>query len=267
MKTYICSVCGYKHIGDTAPQRCPACKAPINRFAELKRKIGPNDDVILLGNGEIKIEPKDSRVLYYYIDKNGVQAGPVYPREFGKLGINKHTMVWRDGMTRWLPAGQLSELSFYFEIDSKQNGQIPPVGNHQQPLVNTQQKPDNFMVWAILSTLVCCLATGIAAIVEANKVDNYWYAGKYQESIKAMNDARKWTFISLAIGIIGYLLLMLFGPSGLLFFQLLLLTLYVVYILITGIGTGASPIFASLLWIGGIIFLCWFIPKLFNFCF
>ncbi len=34
-------------------------------------------------------------------------------------------------------------------------------------------KPDNFLVWAILSTVLCCLPLGIVAIVYANKVDNF----------------------------------------------------------------------------------------------
>jgi rubrerythrin len=28
MKKYVCSVCGYVHIGDSAPEQCPVCKAP-----------------------------------------------------------------------------------------------------------------------------------------------------------------------------------------------------------------------------------------------
>ena len=250
MKKHVCAVCGYEYIGDVGPERCPICKAPGNRFSE---KIAGS---------------RNNGVNYYYIDANNNQAGPVSPAEFGKYGINRNTIVWRQGMVNWLAANQLPELSSYFAQESVGiNMQQHDSNARRQQTVNTQQKPDNFMVWAILATIFCCLATGIAAIVEANRVDNYWYAGKYQESIKAMNDARKWTFISLGIGIFGFLSLMLFGPLGWLFFQLLLLTLYLVYNFITGIGAGASPLFASLLWIGGIIFLCWFIPILFNFCF
>ncbi|MBR3916126.1 MAG: NADH peroxidase, partial [Bacteroidaceae bacterium] len=28
MKKFICSVCGYIHEGDSAPERCPMCKVP-----------------------------------------------------------------------------------------------------------------------------------------------------------------------------------------------------------------------------------------------
>lgn len=35
MKTYICTVCGYNHVGDDAPDNCPQCGAPKAKFKEL----------------------------------------------------------------------------------------------------------------------------------------------------------------------------------------------------------------------------------------
>ena len=32
MKKYICPVCGYVHVGDSAPDLCPLCKCPGERF-------------------------------------------------------------------------------------------------------------------------------------------------------------------------------------------------------------------------------------------
>ena len=34
MKKFICSVCGYVHEGDAAPERCPQCKVPAEKFVE-----------------------------------------------------------------------------------------------------------------------------------------------------------------------------------------------------------------------------------------
>ncbi|MDP4271208.1 MAG: NADH peroxidase [Bacteroidota bacterium] len=34
MKKFICTVCGYIHTGDTAPEQCPLCKAKSNKFVE-----------------------------------------------------------------------------------------------------------------------------------------------------------------------------------------------------------------------------------------
>jgi rubrerythrin len=34
MKKFVCSVCGYVHNGDAAPEQCPVCKAPASKFIE-----------------------------------------------------------------------------------------------------------------------------------------------------------------------------------------------------------------------------------------
>lgn len=34
MKRFVCSICGYVHMGDTAPDACPQCKAPKEKFVE-----------------------------------------------------------------------------------------------------------------------------------------------------------------------------------------------------------------------------------------
>ncbi len=34
MKKYVCSICGYVHEGDSAPEKCPICNAPATKFVE-----------------------------------------------------------------------------------------------------------------------------------------------------------------------------------------------------------------------------------------
>ena len=36
MKKFKCSVCGYIHVGDSAPEVCPKCKLGADKFAEMK---------------------------------------------------------------------------------------------------------------------------------------------------------------------------------------------------------------------------------------
>ncbi len=84
------------------------------------------------------------------------------------------------------------------------------------------QKPDNYLVWAILSTLLCCLPFGIVAIVKSSKVDTLWYAGNHAEAIQASNDAKKWSIISAVVGLVGGLLYVIF------------------YVILVAIGVGAE---------------------------
>ena len=36
MAKFVCSVCGYVHEGDSAPEKCPVCRVPAEKFNEVK---------------------------------------------------------------------------------------------------------------------------------------------------------------------------------------------------------------------------------------
>ena len=69
-----------------------------------------------------------------------------------------------------------------------------------------QPKPDSNMVWAILSTLFCCLPLGIVAIVNASKVDSLYAMGDYAGAEAASNSAKKFAIYS-AIGSLVFVVL------------------------------------------------------------
>ena len=79
-----------------------------------------------------------------------------------------------------------------------------------QPVQNNQMAPDNNLVWAILSTLLCCWPFGIPAIVNAAKVDKYWIAGHHEEAIYAANEAKRWAKISAIAAVVFWALYILF---------------------------------------------------------
>ena len=52
MKKYVCSVCGYVHEGDSAPAKCPQCKAPASKFTEQAAdKTWAAEHVVGVANG------------------------------------------------------------------------------------------------------------------------------------------------------------------------------------------------------------------------
>lgn len=61
----------------------------------------------------------------------------------------------------------------------------------------------NYLTQAVLVTLLCCLPFGIVAIVKASQVNTLLAAGKYDEAVKASEDAKKWCWISFVLGLIG----------------------------------------------------------------
>lgn len=68
-------------------------------------------------------------------------------------------------------------------------------------------KPDSNMVLAILSTVLCCVPTGIYAIILSNRVDTLYYEGKYKEAEYAAEDSKKWSIIGLVLAFIIYLII------------------------------------------------------------
>ena len=70
----------------------------------------------------------------------------------------------------------------------------------QQPGWPGQLPPDNYLVWAILTTLFCCLPTGIVSIVYSTKVSGLWTQGQYAEAQTASDNAKKWAIISAVVG-------------------------------------------------------------------
>ncbi len=79
-------------------------------------------------------------------------------------------------------------------------------------------KPDNYLVWAILTTCFCCLPFGIVSIVESSKVDTLYYQGLYQEAENKSQSAKTWALVSavsdFAIFIIYFLFIFFFVGFG-----------------------------------------------------
>lgn len=74
------------------------------------------------------------------------------------------------------------------------------------PDPDPEEKPSNFLVWAILSAVFCCVPFSIPSIVNAAKVDFLWNNGRYDEAYSALSRAKTWFWVSFAIGIIFWIL-------------------------------------------------------------
>lgn len=91
-------------------------------------------------------------------------------------------------------------------------GYPPPPGGYAPPPPSGPggygTPPPNYLVWAILSTIFCCLPLGIASIVFAAQVNSKWQAGDVAGAQESSRRARFFAILSavvaipLAIGII-----------------------------------------------------------------
>ena len=49
MKKFVCAVCGYVHVGNEPPEKCPQCSAPKEKFSEKKEGAMPWADEHKIG--------------------------------------------------------------------------------------------------------------------------------------------------------------------------------------------------------------------------
>lgn len=87
-------------------------------------------------------------------------------------------------------------------------GGIPPAPTATVP---------NYLVFSILATVLCCLPTGIAAIVYASQVNTKVQAGDIAGALQASKNAKLWCWISFGAGlvfIVGYVMLIAIGAMS-----------------------------------------------------
>lgn len=67
-------------------------------------------------------------------------------------------------------------------------------------------RPDTNLVWAILTTIFCCLPFGIVALIYAAGVDTAYASGNYEEALYKSKQAAKWSIWSAVAAAIGWTL-------------------------------------------------------------
>ncbi len=78
--------------------------------------------------------------------------------------------------------------------------------------------PDNNLVWAILTTVFCCLPLGIVAIIKSTQVSGLWAQGQFDAARKSADDAKKFSMWAAIAGVA-------------------VIVIYIIFIVIIGIGT------------------------------
>ncbi len=167
--------------------------------------------------------------MQWYYSKNGSQLGPIEQEEIlSKLSsgeISPGDMVWREGMTDWLPASKISELAV---IASPSAVASPPAAPSRSVMNSPYASPasapayggamiPNYLWQSIVVTIFCCWPLGIPAIVYAAKVDGLKSRGDIQGAMAASASAKTWCWAAGGIGgglIAIWLLFVLFAAAS-----------------------------------------------------
>lgn len=106
---------------------------------------------------------------------------------------------------QWQPGGQPYGGMPYGQPRYPGQSFEPADPNRMPPM------PDNYLVWAIITTICCCIPTGIVAIIYASKVSPAYMRGNYNEALDASSKAQMWVIISFVAGLIWAPFSMLLG--------------------------------------------------------
>jgi len=164
----------------------------------------------------------------YYAMFGSERRGPMSLDELRRAGITPSTPVWHPGMADWAEASTLPELSACFAAPQPPYGQQPPYQPYnqqppyQQPAAGYGGNqgygmppcPNNYLVWSILVTVLCCLVGGIVALVYSSKVQTLYQQGDYDGALRASNNAKNWCIGSAVAGVLSNLLVfVLYGAA------------------------------------------------------
>lgn len=167
--------------------------------------------------------------MQYWINHNGVQSGPVDLDGLKEMGLTSAAYVWREGLSDWVKITQLPELQGMYEMVGTPVGTpIKPQSAAQSTVAPQQTVPDvpvtqgaapaqpyqpqqgvtepcppTNLVWAIISTLLCCLPTGIVAIFYSLKVTNKYREGDIDGAKRASETGAWWCIATIILGILS----------------------------------------------------------------
>lgn len=148
-----------------------------------------------------------SHMYSYTINKNGKNEGP-FSLEQAKAGLADGTfapgdLAWRPGLAVWAPLSQRL---------AEDCGETPPVIPNAPTTTTSTKKPFNWLIPAILSTLLCCIPFGVVAIIYAVMANERFERGDFTGSESSRKVAKGFTIASIVIG--GILVLLAIVSSA-----------------------------------------------------
>ena len=90
-----------------------------------------------------------------------------------------------------------------------QQEQQPP----QSPVSN-EAPPPNYLVWAIITTILCCLPFGVVSIIYAAQVNSKWQTGDFEGAKISSKNAKIWAWVAFGVGVGVYLLWIILAALG-----------------------------------------------------
>lgn len=87
--------------------------------------------------------------------------------------------------------------------------------SHQASSVSTEPMPSTWLVWSVVTTILCCFIPGIIAIIYSSKVSGKYFAGDIEGAKRASKNAEIWIIVSFVLGVISNTLYIPLSIAGL----------------------------------------------------
>lgn len=116
----------------------------------------------------------------WYLIQSNMQVGPVSESQLASLGLTPETLVWREGMPEWKPAGQVAELAPLFP--GYHEPTPPPMSGYSSaqgaPNFAYGQQTQNCGYQPAFRPSKDKVAAGVLAILLGGLGVHYFYLGK-----------------------------------------------------------------------------------------
>ena len=155
-------------------------------------------------------------VQYWAIATTGERLGPMTLEQLVSLRPRPETPRWRQGLADWTAAGEVEELRGFFAppaplcpappaAASSYTAPAPQRMPYNYQSADNQQPPmpPTYLAWSIVAMLVCCVVTGIVALIYSTKVSSRYYAGDYEGARKASENTAIWLAVTIVCGLIA----------------------------------------------------------------
>lgn len=158
---------------------------------------------------------------YYFYLENGVQKGPATADQLARA-ITPRTLLWCEGMEGWTAAEEIPEIRALLNVPNIVPDETaraacppPPPGGGSVRAIGTPTKPNNYLVWSILLTLLCGSIPGMVGIALGITCNQQYAKGDYRGAELASSMARNCLLVSVALAVILLgVLLMMFASFG-----------------------------------------------------
>ncbi|XP_072027070.1 proline-rich transmembrane protein 1-like [Amphiura filiformis] len=109
-----------------------------------------------------------------------------------------------------MDTGYYSQNQGYYSSQPKNQGypqqsypMYPPGAPGSQNMMrNPQGPPEDYLMFAIFTTVCCCLPLGIVAIIKSLDVRNRFMAGDLAGAHEAAQSSKRWSIAAIVVGII-----------------------------------------------------------------